>query len=198
MFEGIDWTPVVQSLAATNWTAVLVALISGIAAVIGPFCLWKKQGRKESASVRASLFAEVGALVEIVDRLGFLPALREIEALLFARQSSPMQVFQGDQGNESCEVFSDSPFNRLYQEKLSKLGVLTVEEARQIVRFHQLADSVRLDVIPGGGLARGTSNSEAFRETADLLEAAMEIGRVLTAPESEPSHEWWKFWEVKK
>lgn len=192
----IDWTPVVQSLAATNWTAVLVAVVSGTAAVIGPLWLWKKQGKKESASVRASLFAEVAALVEIVERRGFLPSLRNIEAVLVARESSITRIFNPI--SESFEVLIDSQFNRVYQANLSKLGVLTIEEARQIVRFHQLADSVRLDVIPGGGLAGGTSNSEAFKETADLLEAAMDIGRALTAPAPEPSSKWWMFWVAKK
>lgn len=139
MFGEIDWTPVVLSLAATNWTAVLIAVVSGCAAVIGPFWLWKNQGKKESASVRASLFAEVAALVEIVDRRFFLPALREKERILAARQTSPMQAFQGTQGNESFQVLIDSQYSRVYQGNVSRLGVLTAEEAKQIVRFHQLS-----------------------------------------------------------
>jgi hypothetical protein len=39
---------------------------------------------------------------------------------------------------------------------------------------------------------------DQFRETVDLLEAAMDIGRALTAPKSEPSRQWWKFWVAKK
>jgi hypothetical protein len=51
---------------------------------------------------------------------------------------------------------------------------------RQLVRFHQFADSVRLDVMPGGGLAVGTDNPDMFQEAAGLLEMTMEIGHSLT------------------
>lgn len=182
MAGEIDWAPVVMSLAATNWTAVLVALISGLVALVGPVRLWKKQMVKESESVKASLFAEVAALIEIVERRQFLPGLREKEEILTARKTSAPQIFPSDAGNVSFQVLIDSQYSRVYQGNVSRLGVLTAEEATQIVRFHQLADSVRLDVIPGGVLAKGTSNPEAFRETADLLETALDIGRALVGP----------------
>lgn len=182
----IDWTPLVQSLAATNWTAVLVAVVSAFVTLVGPVRLWKKQMKKESESVKASLFAEVAALVEIVERRNYLPSLRAYEAQLRSQSTSPYSAFQGDEGVWSFEVHIDSQFNRVYQGNLSKLGVLTAEDAKQIVRFHQLADSVRLDVMPGGFLAKGTRDAEAFKETADLLEMAMEIGRALTTSEPKP------------
>ncbi|MDN3221352.1 hypothetical protein [Pseudomonas nunensis] len=196
MAGEIDWAPLVQSLAATNWTAVLVGVFSAFAALVGPVRLWKKQMKRESESVRASLFAEVGAMVEMVDRRGFLPALRNTEALLSTRQSSAQSIFNPIR--ESFEVVIDSEFNKVYQANLSKLGVLSVEEARQIVRFHQLANGVRLDVIPGGVIARGTSNPETFKETADLLEAAMDIGRELTAPKPKSLSKWQRFWVANK
>lgn len=83
---------------------------------------------------------------------------------------------------EFFEVRIDSHFNRVYQANVAKLGVLTADEAKQIVRFHQLADSVRIDVTAGGGLAVGTDSSEEYKETADLLEIALEIGHSLTDP----------------
>lgn len=197
MAGEIDWTPVVQSLAATNWTAVLAAVVSGLVALIGPLWLWKRQAKRESASVRASLFAEVAALIEIVDLRGYLAGLRAKEAILIARKLSPMQPFQPDQGKEFLQLVIDSQYNRVYQGNVSRLGVLTAEEARQIVRFHQIADAVRLDVIPGGGLARGTTNPDAFKEAADLLERAIEIGRALTTPKPKPLRNW-LFRKVKK
>ena len=183
----IDWSPVVQSLAATNWTAVLVALVSAFAALVGPVRLWKKQMKKESESVKASLFAEVAALVEIVERRKYVQSLRAYEELLRAQLASPYSAFHKDQGSKRFEVHLDSQFNRVYQGNVSKLGVLTAEDAKQIVRFHQLADSVRLDVMPGGFLAKGTENPEAFKETAELLEMALDIGRALTASEPKSS-----------
>ncbi|MGL6246005.1 hypothetical protein [Pseudomonas sp.] len=185
----IDWTPLVQSLAAINWTAVLVGGVTGA----GPFLLWKKQVKKEAESVRASLLAEVAALVEIVERRGYLPGLREREALLRARSSSAYAIFPNAKTIEPFVVHIDSQYSRVYQGNVSKLGVLTAEDAKQIVRFHQLADSVRLDVVPGGVLTK-SSNPQAFKETGDLLEMAMKIGRDLTEPKPVPTPKWWKFW----
>ncbi len=52
-------------------------------------------------------------------------------------------------------------------------------EAGQVVRFHKLLAPVVQDVKPGGVLATSTTRSEDFKETADLLEAALEIGHRL-------------------
>ncbi|WPC29734.1 hypothetical protein OE648_08220 [Pseudomonas moraviensis] len=176
MTEGIDWAPLIDSFASANWTAILVALISGVVAIYGPTRLWRKQSKRESESVRASLIAEIAALVDIVELRRFLPALREKQALLAARQTA-IGAFRRDP--ESYEVRIDNQFNRVYQASVTKLGMLTAEEARQIVRFHQLADSVRLDVIPGGDLATGTDSAEKFGAAADLLEMALVIGHAL-------------------
>ncbi|WP_282412279.1 hypothetical protein [Pseudomonas sp. PS01299] len=175
----IDWSPVVESLAKANWTAIVVALVSGVVAIKAPLLLWKRQSERESASVKAALFAEVSALVEIVERRGFIDALRERQATLASRQASAQRT--SDVAPEFYEVLIDNQFNRVYQANLTRFGVLTVEEAGQLVRFHQFADSVRLDVIPGGGLAVGTNNPDLFQEAADLLQTAMEIGYSLTA-----------------
>ncbi|RVD78455.1 hypothetical protein [Pseudomonas koreensis] len=142
-----DWGPVIDALAQANWTAILVPVIPGVAAIVGPLFLWYRQSKRESSSVRAGLLAEVAALVEIVERRGFLPALREKQRLLAFRSSSAAAAFRRDP--ESFEVRIDSHFNRVYQANVSKLGVLTADEAKQIVRFHQLADSVRIDVTAG-------------------------------------------------
>jgi len=49
-----------------------------------------------------------------------------------------------------------------------------------------------LDVTAGGLLFNGTADPDSFREAADLLEAAMKIGRELTA---EPGK---KKWHLRK
>jgi hypothetical protein len=174
----IDWSPLIESLAAANWTAIVVAVVSGGVAIKAPQLLWNRQSERESASVKASLLAEVAALVDIVELRGYLPALRDRQKLLAARQGSVMSGFSNI--TESYEVDIDSQFNRVYQGNVTKLGVLAADDAREIVRFHQLADSVRLDVVPGGRLAVGTNDPNEFGKTADLLEMALRIGHALT------------------
>lgn len=79
-------------------------------------------------------------------------------------------------------AFNDAGYGffHLYQANVTRLGGLSPNEAKQIVRFYQLADSVRLDVTIGGSLFEGTTDPDSFCEAADLLEAAMKIGRELT------------------
>lgn len=60
------------------------------------------------------------------------------------------------------------------------LGGLSTNEAKQIVRFYQLDDCGRLDVITVGLLFEGTTGSDGFCEAGDLLGAAMKVGRELT------------------
>lgn len=182
MTEGIDWAPLIESFAKANWTAIAIGVLSAVVAIYGPTRLWRKQSKRESETVRASLIAEIAALVDIVELRRFLPALREKQALLVFRRSSVMGEFGVTP--EKYEVRIDSQFNRVYQANVTKLGMLNAEEAQQIVRFHQLADSVRLDVIPGSDLASGTDNPEKFGEAADLLEMALAIGHALTEPKT--------------
>ncbi|WP_146012672.1 MULTISPECIES: hypothetical protein [unclassified Pseudomonas] len=57
---------------------------------------------------------------------------------------------------------------------------MSANEAKQIVRFHQLADSGSLDVITVGLLFEGTADPDGFCEAGDLLGAAMKVGLELT------------------
>ncbi|MFH0024262.1 hypothetical protein ACFZAC_22020 [Pseudomonas fluorescens] len=185
MSGEIDWGPLVQSLAAINWTAILTPVIPGAVAIFVPISLWQRQVKRESDSVKAGLLAEVAALVEILERRAFLPALRDKEKALAFQGDSAMREFRNTL--ESFEVIIDSQFNRVYQANLAKLGALTADEAKQIVRFHMLVDSVRIDVSPGGGLAIGTNSADEFKETADLLEMALAIGHSLADPSIPPA-----------
>lgn len=60
------------------------------------------------------------------------------------------------------------------------VGGRAPNEAKQIVRFHQLADSGRLGVTTVGSLFEGTTGSDGFCEAGDLLGAAMKVGREQT------------------
>ncbi|MBK3471740.1 hypothetical protein JJD61_13670 [Pseudomonas carnis] len=73
-------------------------------------------------------------------------------------------------------------YNRVYQANLSRLGALSSAEAAQIVRFYQLADSVRADLTKGGILANGSTNHEDWGETAEILAVAIGVGEELTRP----------------
>ncbi|MGZ9665869.1 hypothetical protein ACXX9E_07155 [Pseudomonas sp. GNP014] len=180
MTGEIDWAPVVQSLAATNWTAVFVALVTGFTAIVGPVWVWYSQVRRERKSVRAALFVEVAILVELIELRGYLEGLRETEREIASLTDAQREEFEGYE----YSVNVHGPYNNVFQANVSKLGSLSVHEASQIVRFYQMADSVVADLTPGGVLYRGTDKAEDFRDVADLLEEVLKIGHELTSPKS--------------
>ncbi|MGH8450536.1 hypothetical protein [Pseudomonas sp.] len=70
---------------------------------------------------------------------------------------------------ELLSLSNGESYNGVYQANLFRLGVLAAREAAQIVRFYQLADSVRADVL-----------HVDWAETVGILEVAVEIGGRLT------------------
>lgn len=163
-----------------DWTTVSVALITALSAAGGPFWIWHRQAARERESVRAALMAEVLAFVELVALRGYVEGLRDAQAHLSPPEGvSVTEIFEPRFLKYSVNIHEH--YNRVYQANVTRLGGLSTDEARQIVRFYQLADSVRLDVTAGGVLFSGTADPDSFGEAADLLEAAMKIGRELTS-----------------
>ncbi|MGY2275727.1 MULTISPECIES: hypothetical protein [Pseudomonas] len=167
-------------LEGTDWTTVLVALATGGTAALGPVLLWIKQAQGERKSVRAALFAEVSALIELVERRHYLNDMKRYEAFLLPLTRRELDELNPDDFKYPITV--GEHYNRVYQANVSRLGILSAVEARQIVRFYQLADSVRADVSPGGPLYSGTTNRQSYTEAIGILEDAIEIGTALTRP----------------
>lgn len=184
MIDAVDWTAVIKGV---DWTTVLVALVTGVTAAGGPYLIWLKQAKSERRSVRAALLAEVSALIEIVEIRGYLRDLRAAEAAL-----SNLEQWQLDTLSSSDFQFQvpiGEHYNRVYQSNVNRLGSLSAREARMVVRFYQLADSVKADISEGGVLFIGSLDAEDFKDAADILETAMELGRQFV--DSTP---WWQFW----
>lgn len=166
--------------ADIDWTTVLVALITGAVAAGGPIWIAYRQTKNERESVRSALLSEVAALVEIVELRGYLPDLRKYQGHLKALNKEQLAELNPDDFTAAIPVPND--YNMVYRANLTRLGGLSPAEAKQLVRFYQLTDSVRVDVSEGGVLHGGCTNHVAFGEAADLLEAALGIGRALVAP----------------
>lgn len=172
--------------AETDWTTVLVALFTGAAAAGGPIWIAYQQTKNERASVRSALLSEVAALVEIVELRGYLPDLRNSQKYLMALDEEQLAKQNPDDFTAAVPVPIE--YNMVYRANLTRLGGLSPTEAKQLVRFYQLTDSVRVDISEGGVLYVGSTDHVAFGEAADLLETALGIGRALIAP-AKPA--WW-------
>ena len=172
--------------AETDWTTVLVALFTGAAAAGGPIWIAYRQTKNERSSVRSALLAEVAALIEIVEIRGYLKDLRSYEAYL--KSCDREHLDQLNPKDFSFSVPISNEYNMVYRANLTRLGGLSSTEAKQLVRFYQLTDSVIADITDGGALCIGTVEPDAFGKAADLIEIAIKIGRALIAP-AKPG--WW-------
>lgn len=165
MVEGINWTTfVVESSSSTDWTTVLVALITGLTAAAGPALMHVLQGRKERLAVRAALIAEVTALASIIRARRYCEDLQETIQQL--KQGHTVEYFK---------VPIPEDYNLIYRQNADKLGCLPADEAAEVVRFYKLVMAVIADMSPGGALYEGEAGAVNYAENLGLLRAALSL-----------------------
>jgi len=120
---------------------------------------------------------------------GYVRSLRD-DANFFR---SPEGIHQRLKGEGFQVTIPVSDFNLIYRANLTRLGGLSRNEARLIVRFHQLIDGALLDVSKGGALHTGSNDPDDYDEVADILAEALGIAKVLIA-KKEP---WWRFAKLR-
>ncbi|BCJ08955.1 hypothetical protein PRtIB026_A14000 [Pseudomonas sp. RtIB026] len=187
MADPVEWCTVIWSMAdpsikastsslITIGAASLAAVLAGFFSLAGIWFGQRGTARSEQRSVRAALIAEVAALVEIEATRGYIAEMKHY--------SADLQSLDGDDMRSMGLVhrfpiaIADT-FNQIYQANLNRLGLLSVVEAMEIVRFHQLVGSWVVDVSPGGVLYEGTNDWAHFDEAVYLLQEAMKIANSL-------------------
>lgn len=188
MRESLEWVVVVWNAAsaapsaATAWSTVAVALISALAGIGGAYLMNSNRlARQESRGVRAAILAEVAALVELAERRDYLRVLRTMA--VEAREFYSVNPDHPEDFTLSIPLSEN--YNRIYLQNAQRIGVLSADEARQVVRFYQLVDSLVCDVREGGLLHDGTRDGKNFDDTADVLEAAIGIAQELLSEEKQ-------------
>jgi hypothetical protein len=94
--------------------------------------------------------------------------------------------------NECLEIFESDPektiklvvripmhYSRVYQSHVDRIGVIDPDFASKVIRFHQLIDAIVQDVTPGGVIAEHGGGKPEFEQLAQILTAAIEIGKSL-------------------
>lgn len=171
MVEGVNWTVfAVESASSTDWTTILVALVTGLTAAGGPALMHVLQTRKERLGVRAALIAEVTALAAVIRARGYCEDLHDAAVALQAQEAGGPAA---DLGSFKFSVPED--YNLIYRQNADKLGCLNADEAAYVVRFYKLLMAVVADVSPGGSLYEGEFSSLNFTENRGLFLAALEI-----------------------
>ncbi|WP_252088543.1 hypothetical protein [Pseudomonas sp. MWU13-3659] len=182
MTEALEWCVVVWDFAGSpaadksvNWSTVAIALTSGLIGIGGSWLALGWQAWRESRSVRAAILSEVEALVEIAGRQRY--GIQLSDAI---KNWNPRPSAYGP-GVSVRRVRLNIPehYNRVYLANAPKLGVLNEKDARNVVRFYQLIDSLRADTSEGGGLYEGTDDYEQMKTAYRTFETALELGKSL-------------------
>ena len=180
MTEALDWCVVVWDFAAApaaagsiNWSTAAVALISGLIGISGSWLALGWQARRESRSVRAAILAEVEALLELAARKHYVGQFSKV------LNNLALDEQHGLRRTYSVRLGIPEHYNRVFQANAPKLGVLTEKNARHVVRFYQLMDSLRAETSEGGRLHEGTSDSEPFESAAHILNETLRTGKFL-------------------
>ncbi|HBO4442103.1 hypothetical protein OPY27_03125 [Pseudomonas aeruginosa] len=164
----------------TDWTTVLVGLI-GAAAGAGPTLYLHLSGvRRERQAVRAAILAEIRALVDLIERRGYLSHVRTEYQTLSLSLAMVTPFTQQEVAEASLRVLVPPDYNLIYRENATRLGCLEPGEAAQVVKFYQLIQSVIADVTPGGLLYEGTREARQISETLAIFEEAMRVGKALS------------------
>ncbi len=174
MDDSHSWIAVAEIIAnKTDWTTVLVGLVAGVIGVAGNYWLWSRQAAAERKSIRASLIAEVGSMLKIIEKRGYLALLeRQLQrAILHGR-------YLTDKDFATDIVVSES-YNLVYRTNVSRLGALKAEEALDVVRFHHLMECLNVDMGEGGAIREGSNDPELWSESIEILNEAIAIGENL-------------------
>lgn len=148
------------------YSAIGGAIAGAIFTSIPIFILERSKQKKLSKSIKASLLAEIAALLEIIKCREYVKKLDEVINTL---NDKP----KGAQHKIAVEV--PNHYSRVYQNNCSSIGVLEECLARDIVIFHNLIDAVVQDIKVGGMMSKGF-DIEGFIQTKSILKEAVILG----------------------
>ena len=155
----------------TNWLPAFIgllgAVIGAVASISGTLISEKCRNQRESTQLKASLIAEINAILYAIEVRGYLKTLDEISGHLKLEPKGTKLTAQ---------VLIPEHYSRIYQANAANIGKLDSGSAYNIVQFHQLIDAVVQDVTPGGVLAEG-AELEVFEEASRMVRKAITIGK---------------------
>ncbi|MBZ9574430.1 hypothetical protein [Modicisalibacter sp. MOD 31.J] len=150
---------------STGWFTVGAAVIGFLTAMLPTVLLEYLRRRHETRTLRASLSAEMAGISEIIRARDYVTELRK-----GAEDRPP-----------TFQVNIPTDYFVVYKANTAKLGLLEPSEAKRIIRFYHLVESVIQDVTPGGILYEGKAKPDAFKQDADFLESALRLADEITS-----------------
>jgi hypothetical protein len=160
-----EWLPVIAAIGG--------AFVGGVSTFLPSYLLEKRKLKQETRSVETALVSEVSALLEVVEHRRYVYGLEE--SVHYLKQNPGKKKFFAAKVPEH--------YSRIYQEHISKIGLLNPDLSAKIIRFHQLIDSGVQDISKGGFLAETGGSVEAFEELLEIFYSAVKIGREIIGTE---------------
>lgn len=158
-----QWLPVIGS--------VLGALAGGSLVFLSTYWRETQKGREQRLFITLALFAEIRALVIIIETRKYLVRMEEIIDHLKENPHPPYY---------RMEVRIPDHYSRIYQTHAANIGTVNPDSAAKIIEFHQLIDAVVQDVSVGGPFSEEAGTVEAYSQAAEMLGTALAIGHQLT------------------
>lgn len=152
-----QWLPLYAALGG--------AVAGAIASFFPTFLLERNRENKHSKRLLASLLTEISALIEIIEHRNYRGSIKEIISHLETQPSGTTFSFT---------VTVPDHYSRIYQENCGSIGAINEFNAKRIVIFHQLIDSIVQDIQPGGVVSNG-AEVRAFEEIDKLFIRAIEV-----------------------
>lgn len=103
----------------------------------------------------------------LIERREYVPDLKE--EIDYLKQNPDKKV--------QFAVKVPAHYSQVYQQHISKIGLLHPELSAKIIRFHQLIDSVVQDVATDGVVADAGGDLKTLGELLTIFESAVTVGR---------------------
>ncbi|WP_417437016.1 hypothetical protein [Idiomarina abyssalis] len=156
--EKNEWLPVIAAIGG--------AFVGGVSTFLPSFLLERRKAKLEKRSVEVAIVSEISALLEVIERRMYVHDLeKEIDYL----KKNPDKKVQ-------FAVKVPAHYSQVYQQHISKIGLLHPELSAKIIRFHQLIDSVVQDIATDGVVANAGGDLKTLGELLEIFESAVTVG----------------------
>ncbi|MBT41591.1 MAG: hypothetical protein CMF12_03605 [Idiomarina sp.] len=157
--EKNEWLPVIAAIGG--------AFVGGVSSFFPSFFLEKRKSKLEKRSVEIAIISEISAFLEVIERREYVHELKE--DINYLKQNPDEKI--------QFAVIVPAHYSQVYQQHISKIGLLHPELSARIIRFHQLIDSVVQDIATDGVVANVGGDLKTLSELLEIFESAVTVGR---------------------
>lgn len=145
---------------------IVGAIIGAVASIATAITTDSIKNKRHEKALQSSIVSEITSLLEVIDAREYIKTIEEIVEELKTMKANTKYTL-------SVEV--PLHYSRIYQNNANQIGLINVDLAPKIVRFHQLLDSVVQDVKVGGIFTQGAT-LKSYEQTLSIFKLAHKLG----------------------